>query len=201
MAAAQKAEASSILWVAGHRQRREHGVLAEHWAKARSASVGGNSWDVMLHVHAQKPEEVFWAAEQAAQSNAVSLIVAETAAPDFTMSRRLSLISTRIGLPIVLLAPHQTEGATAAQARWRVAAHASLPNPYDPQAPGEPLWQVTLERCRCAPSQVGQTYFIRADHEPLSLHQTERMASNPVAQSTNRKGKGAGIVALRSSAS
>ncbi len=177
LAAAEKAGASGVLWITGYRQSQEHGRLVERWAKGTFAS----SVEAVLHLETRKREHILWAAEEAIKSRAVSLVMVETEAPDFTASRRLSLASEASGVPAILLLPARTEGSTAAQARWRVASGASLPNPFDGQAPGVPVWNVTLERCRTAPSQVGRHFTLRADDEPLSLHPSQGLAPDKVA--------------------
>lgn len=177
LAAAEDAQAAGILWITGYRQAQEHGRLLERWAKASLAP----SLEAVLHVEARKTEHLLWAAEEAIKSRAVSLVIVETEPPDFTASRRLSLASAISGVPAILLLPARTEGSTAAQARWRVASGPSLPNPFDPEAPGMPVWNVTLERCRTAPSQVGRHFTLKADHEPLSLDPSDGLAADKVA--------------------
>ncbi|MEO1656523.1 MAG: hypothetical protein AAFR65_02270 [Pseudomonadota bacterium] len=177
MAAAEDAKAAGILWITGHRQAHEHGRLSERWARTSLAS----SVEAILHVEARKTEHLLWAAEEAIKSRAVSLVIVESEAPDFTASRRLSLASETSGVPAILLLPARTQGSTAAQARWRVASAPSLPNPFDPEAPGIPVWDVTLERCRTAPSQVGRHFTLKADDEPLSLDPSPGLAPDKVA--------------------
>ncbi|MEM7741858.1 MAG: hypothetical protein AAF225_13785, partial [Pseudomonadota bacterium] len=142
LAAAEQAGATGILWITGYRQAQEHGRLWERWAKTSFAP----SVQAVLHVEARKTEHLLWTAEEAIKSRALSLVILESEAPSFTASRRLSLASESTGVPAILLLPARTQGSSAAQARWRVASALSLPNPFDPEAPGTPVWNVALER-------------------------------------------------------
>ncbi|OYW84204.1 MAG: hypothetical protein B7Z22_11130 [Hyphomonas sp. 32-62-5] len=65
--------------------------------------------------------DALWAVEEAVVSGAVSHVIAEVDAADFTATRRLTLASERHGVPVTLLLPHTCEGATAALTRWRAA--------------------------------------------------------------------------------
>ncbi|NRA28680.1 MAG: hypothetical protein HRU11_00345 [Parvularculaceae bacterium] len=177
LSAAREAGAKSLLWITRYGARREHGTLIERWA----ASALGKAPPACFFVEPSKPDHALWVAEEAIKSRAVSLVLAETPLPSFTASRRLSLASEQWGTPAILLLPHSAKGTSAAQARWRVAAAPSAPNLYDPQAPGEPLWQVTLERCRAAPHLVGHTYRLGGNHAPLSGDQVDRLAPHKVA--------------------
>jgi len=174
LSAARQAEVSSILWVTRYGSRREHGHLVERWAE----SLLGPEPPACLYIEPSKPDHALWVTEEAIKSRAVSLVITETPLPSFTASRRLSLASAEWGTPTVLLLPHNARGTSAAQARWRVAAAPSAPNPYDAHAPGDALWRVTLERCRAAPSLSGKTYLLGGNHAPLSGDQTDRLASN-----------------------
>lgn len=98
------------------------------------------------------PAELCWAIEEAIACQAVAAVVAEVlGAPrvlDFTASRRLSLRAASGGASIFMLRYGLEREATAARLRWRIASAPSRPPPFDDQAPGNPRWQVTLEKGR-----------------------------------------------------
>lgn len=175
LAAARDARAKSLVWISRYGSRREHGTLIERWA---GPALGGSP--ACFFVEPSKPDHALWVAEEAIKSRAVSLVIAEIELPSFTASRRLSLASEQWGTPAILLLPHSARGTSASQARWRVASAPSTPNSYDPQAPGEPLWQVTLERCRIAPHLAGHTYHLGENYAPLSGDQVDRLAAHKV---------------------
>lgn len=133
----------------------------------------------LLNIGVRRPEDALWAAEETIRSGAASLVVAEVKTVDFTATRRLSLASQRHGVPLVLLLPQTCEGSTAAQARWRVAAHPSAPNRFDPRALGHTRWQAVLERCRSAPESVGRAFDVEFNDETLSLSLVSGLATRP----------------------
>ncbi|WOI52664.1 hypothetical protein [Parvularcula sp. LCG005] len=175
--ALRKTRPASVLWVSQPHFQREHGpVYAQglyDWLRpARPA---------LLSVSPSKASECLWVIEEAIQSGVLSLVVAETGPISFTASRRLSLASERHGTPVILLMPYGTQGSTAAQARWRITALPSAPNPFDDRAPGRARWQATLERCRTAPHATGHVFTLSADDEPLSLPMADGLAPYPMA--------------------
>ena len=123
----------------------------------------------LLHIRTTKQVEALWALEEALRSTAVGLVVAEIEPVDFTASRRLTLASSRHGVPAILLLPYSSEGSTAAAARWRVSPRPSAPNRFDPRAPGNPRWRAVLERSRTAPYMAGRAFDLELDDETLSL--------------------------------
>lgn len=142
----------------------------------------------LIHVAVRKPQEALWATEEALASAAVPLIITETAQPDFTASRRLSLAAERNGVPLVLLLPYTAEGSTAAAGRWRIRARPSALNPYDPAAPGALRCQVIAERLRTAPEQAGSLFDLEFDHETLSFHLASELVPHPVGARAPRRG-------------
>jgi len=98
------------------------------------------------------PAELCWAIEEAIACRAVAGVVAEVLGTpkvlDFTASRRLSLRAASGGASVFMLRYGLEREATAARLRWRIAPTPSRPPPFDDQAPGDPRWQVTLEKGR-----------------------------------------------------
>ena len=99
--------------------------------------------------------------EEAIACRAVAAIVADVANTpkilDFTASRRLSLRSASAGTSTFILRYGREREASAAKLRWRVDPQPSPAAPFDPRAPGEPRWRITLEKGRLA---GGQTEFL-----------------------------------------
>ena len=134
-----------------------------------------------LNVETRTLAEALWAVEEAVVSGAVSLVIAEVEAADFTATRRLTLASGRYGVPVILMMPQTCEGATAAATRWRIRPRPSAPNRYDPQAPGNPRWRAVLERCRTAPNATGASFDLEWNDETLSLSVVSGLAAGPAA--------------------
>ncbi len=174
--AASGALKGTLAWVSQFQLGFDHG----------RALMGGvasfqRSCPQSIHICLRKRSEVLWTVEEAICSRAVSLVIAEIEDVDFTASRRLTLASRRCGVPVILLMPYTREGATAAQARWRICASPSAPNVFDPAAPGNPRWQAELVRSRAAPHMAGRLFNLEFDHETLSLNLATRMAANTAA--------------------
>ncbi len=166
-----------ILWVTEARAAREHGALSARGAQAMGLDPGR-----LLTVAAPRAIDALWCVEEALRSGAVAGVVAEIAdpaLPDFTQTRRLALAAEARGVPAILVLPHIREGATAATARWRVAAAPSAPDPHDPEAPGLPRWHLALERSRTAPGAVGRRHLMEFDDATLSLRLVDRLAARP----------------------
>lgn len=181
----------ALLWISQATTRRDAGSLAET-ALREMASRNARR----LSLVAKHASDVLWATEEAVVSGAVSHVVAEVDAADFTATRRLALASGRHGVPVTLLLPYGREGATAAATRWRIAARPSAPNPYDPRAPGRARWRANLERCRLNPSAVGRTFDLEWNDETLSLSVVSGVvagsAAPRAAQSCELPGRKAG---------
>ena len=72
----------------------------------------------------------------------------DPAALDFTATRRLAVAAERSGVPCWLVRLGGTANLSGARMRWRIASAPSLPNPFDPRAPGAPAWDAELFRAR-----------------------------------------------------
>lgn len=93
---------------------------------------------------AQPDREVLWCLEEALQSGAVPLVVAELAAPPgLTPMRRLQLAAEASGrAPIGLILTPEAGGAPGAESRWHLApAHAE----------GQSRWRLERRRARMSP--------------------------------------------------
>ncbi|MEM8920063.1 MAG: hypothetical protein AAGB25_01760 [Pseudomonadota bacterium] len=162
------------LWVSLRLAQMEHGALSARGLIPFGLDPGG-----LVHVCASKPIDVLWAAEEALKSGTVGAVAAEIGEADFTATRRLSLAAASLGIPLLLLAPHGREGATAAQTRWRISHAPSAVNRFDPFAPGNPRWRAVLERSRTAPAEAGRHFNLEFDHETLRLLMADQLAARP----------------------
>lgn len=104
--------------------------------------------DRFIFVDLKKDKEVKWALEEALKCPALSAVVGELSALDFTYSRRLQLAVEKSQVTGFLLRPHSLPaGTTACVSRWKVA---SLPGQSIDDLPGVgfPQWKVELMRVR-----------------------------------------------------
>ncbi len=179
-----------VLWVTEARLQREHGRLSARGVQAMGADPGR-----LLSVAAGKTLDVLWCVEEGLRSGAVAAVVAAVSEASFTATRRLSLAAAEAELPALLLMPHNRGGASAAQSRWRVASAPSAPNRYDPEAPGAPRWQVTLERARLAPEAVGRRFDLELEDETHHLRVVDRLADRSLEAPGRAAGAAAGNLA------
>jgi protein ImuA len=170
-----RGRAGAILWVTQAGLGMEHGLVPDGALRTFSPHHTPR-----LVVRPGKLADALWTIEEAIASSAVSLVVAEISGADFTATRRLALASGRHGVPVVLLMPYGREGATAAEARWRIAPRPSAPNRYDSRAPGAPRWHVVLERSRTAPHLAGRSFDLEWNDETLSLTVVPGLAAGQV---------------------
>jgi len=176
--------------LAATRQARRGAWLWINQARATS-DLGRVPEAALRQMHGMPPQrlsaevrtlgDALWTVEEAVISGAVSLVIAEVEAADFTATRRLTLASGRHGVPVILLMPPSCEGATAAATRWRISPRPSSPNRFDPQAPGHPRWRAVLERCRTAPNATGASFDLEWNDETLSLSVVSGMAAGQAA--------------------
>lgn len=89
--------------------------------------------------------DMLWAIEEALNCGALSAVVGEIRAADFTASRRLQLAAEMGGVTCLLLGEAARGGAATALSRWQVTSMPSLP---DGAGVGWPCWRVELVRCR-----------------------------------------------------
>jgi protein ImuA len=115
----------------------------------------GFSPEQLIVARLANPVDLLWAVEEATACRAVAAVVAEMLgepkALDFTASRRLSLRAASGGASVLLLRYGQGRAASAARLRWRISPASSQAPPFDTAAPGQPRWQVELEKGRLGP--------------------------------------------------
>lgn len=143
---------------------REFGV--PYGLGLKSFGLGPNT---VVLVRAETPVDLLWAIEEAIACRSVAAVIADVATPiralDFTVSRRLSLRAAASGCSAFLIRYTQQREASAARFRWRLASALSRPPPFDDRAPGQPRWQVTLEkgslgRRRVVAAPAGEVLFV-----------------------------------------
>jgi len=111
--------------------------------------------------------ELLWAMEEAIACRAVAAVIADVAshpkALDFTASRRLNLRTAGSGTSAFLMRYGADREASAAHLRWRVSPAISSEKLFDPRAPGETRWQVTIEKVLLSQERrrVGETWLLR----------------------------------------
>jgi protein ImuA len=109
----------------------------------------------VIHVEARDAREVLWAMEEGLRCCALSAVIGEIwgdpRALDFTATRRLAVASERSGVAAFLIRLGGHANLSGARMRWRIASAPSLPNDFDPRAPGTPAWNAELFRARASP--------------------------------------------------
>ncbi len=134
-----------VLWVRALGEVSEYGRLYGH-----GLARFGLTHDRLLTVSLRKPQAVLWTIEEALRSHAVSMVVCDAnhARFDLTATRRAMLAAQEGKTPCLMVFASPRDGATAARTRWQVSPAPSIPPPYDNTAPGNPAWNLTLDRSR-----------------------------------------------------
>jgi protein ImuA len=153
-----------ILWVQDHLSQGESG---------RPYLPGLIARRQVLHLTLPRAADVLWAMEEGLRCTALSAVIGEAwGAPpvlDFTATRRLATRAEASNIPCWLIRRGAVPDLSAARNRWRIASLPSLAHPHDPQAPGDPRWQVELFRSRAAqPGTWVATYDRAADRVDFS---------------------------------
>ena len=133
-----------VLWCRLTAETHEWGRLYGHGLEAL-----GLPRRRLLTVTLSKPQAVLWTVEEALKSTGLAGVITDVGPSlGFTAIRRLMLAASKGKTPALLLFPAPLQGGMAARTRWIVAANASVPPPFDEKAPGLPVWDVRLARCR-----------------------------------------------------
>jgi len=104
----------------------------------------------LLLVETATPAETLWAMEESLGSGAAAMVIGCLDEVALTPARRLALAAAAHRTPALMVTAARSAAAAATFARWRIAAAPSAPHPFDPAAPGDPRFKLTLERCRGA---------------------------------------------------
>ena len=114
--------------------------------------------------------EMLWAVEEALACRAVAGVIVDLAshpkALDFTVSRRISLRAAAAGTSAFLIRYGKGREASAARLRWHVKPGVSAGQPFDASAPGNPRFDIEIEKLR-----LGQ--ITKTEQQHLILDWTE----------------------------
>jgi len=139
---AQIDPARPVLWVQERMAMLESG---------RIYPPGLPSSDI-LHVAARDARSALWAMEEGLRCAGLGAVIGELwgdpRALDFTATRRLAVAAERSGVACWLVRLNGRANLSGARMRWRVASAPSLAHPFDPRAPGAPVWDAELFRAR-----------------------------------------------------
>jgi hypothetical protein len=144
-----------VVWCWSHRLARENGGLYG----PGFVRLGLDPARLLL-VETTTPAETLWAMEESIGSGAAAIVIGCLDAVALTPARRLALATATHRTPALMVTAARSAPTATTFARWRIATAASAPHPFDPAAPGDPRFKLTLERCRgtavggLAPSSV-----------------------------------------------
>ncbi len=148
-----------ILWVQDRLSRREGGRLYLPGAGKPMPRAP------ILRIEVSHPRDVLWAMEEGATCPGLAAVVGEIhgdpAVLSFTATKRLALRAEASGVAVWLIRSGGGSGLSAARERWRIGARPSAAHPFDPGAPGAPVWDAELLRARGRPPGRWE-----ARHEP-----------------------------------
>ena len=102
----------------------------------------------VLLVETATPAETLWAMEESIASAAAAIVSGNLDTVALTPARRLALAAAAHRTPALVVTAARSPPMAATFARWRIAAAPSAQHPFDPVAPGDPRFTLTLERCR-----------------------------------------------------
>lgn len=128
------------------------------WVQERlSATEAGRPYGTFsarpaIHVRTSRVSDALAAMEMGLSCPSLCAVVGEIWGPaprlDFTATKRLALRAEASGIPCWLIRRAAEPALSAARERWRVTALPSMPDPFDPRAPGAPRWRAELFRSR-----------------------------------------------------
>lgn len=132
-----------LLWVQDRVTRREAGA---------PCLAGLPTLTNMIHVNVNRAQDALWAMEEGLRCTDLCGVIGEIwgdpACLDFTATKRLAMRAETHNVPIWLMRRGAPPNLSAARERWQVSSLPSLATRYDPQAPGQALWQTDLFRAR-----------------------------------------------------
>jgi protein ImuA len=102
----------------------------------------------LLLIRARREPEALWAFEEALKSGAAAAVIGALDRPAFVATRRLDFAARAGQACGFVLRAGPAGDLSAARLRWRVAAEASAPHPFDPRAPGAARLRAELVRSR-----------------------------------------------------
>ncbi|WP_210257378.1 ImuA family protein [Chelativorans sp. ZYF759] len=175
------ATARDLVWVRQKNAERETGGLY-----TPGLSAFGLDPDRLIMVGVHDIVGVLRAGVEAARCPGLGAVILEPWGShrtlDLTATRRLALAAEKSGVTVILMRPGAREEVSAAQTRWRVASGPSVP--LAANAPGRPVFDVTLLRNRAGPA--GMEWRLEWDHEHHHFRQTAPL-SGPVVSVPGRR--------------
>ena len=142
---AQLAADKPLLWIQDRMAILESGRIHPPGLRAQD----------LIHVEARDARDALWAMEEGVRCSCLAAVIGEIwgdpKALDFTATRRLAVASERSNTPCWLVRLGGHANLSGARMRWRIASAPSLANPFDPRAPGLPIWDAELFRARGSP--------------------------------------------------
>jgi protein ImuA len=163
----RRGAAPPVLWCSTERAARDWGAPYGPGLLALGLDPA-----LLLIVEARNAMDAAWALEEGLKSRACSAALGQIDIAAPLAARRLGLAAQTSRTPCLLLSGHQDglsgtglpgTGLPGTLTRWRVAAAASNPAPFDAYAPGAPAWHLMLERCRgSAPERSWTVEFSHA---------------------------------------
>lgn len=133
-----------VIWCVSASQAGDSGHLYAFGLQRYGVSPGQ-----IVFARVSKTRHLHFAMEEALKTDGVAAVIGEGPQPDFTGSRRLSLLCEKHRTPCLLMNPVSNGGkGSAALIRWQIAPLPGIEDPLDPYGPGLPTWQVALARAR-----------------------------------------------------
>jgi protein ImuA len=123
---------------------------AREWGRPYGAGLLALGLDpaLLLIVEARTSNDAAWALEEGLKSGAATACLGQIEIEAPLFARRLGLAAKATRTPCLLLSGHRSNGLPGTLTRWRVGAEKSHAAAFDQNAPGDPCWHLTLERCR-----------------------------------------------------
>jgi len=146
---------------------------------ARGLAAMGAAPERLIWIRPAKEIEALWALEEALKSGAVAggLVTAEQ--PAFVTTRRLDFAARAGAARGVVLRAGPAVDLSAARMRWRIAAAASGPAPFDAAAPGPSRLVAELVRRRGGPPGLWE---LEQDDEAGGFRMVAGLADHGLAQ-------------------
>jgi protein ImuA len=179
-AAARRRDRDLVLWCLTAGAARE-------WGRPYGPGLLASGLDpaLFLIVEARNAETAAWALEEGLKSGALIAALAATEIKTPLAARRLSLAAQASRTSCLLLSSYRETVLPGSITSWRIAARRSAFARFDKDAPGDPSWQLTLERCRNA--APGKSFIVEFSHESFRFHLPP--ASSARAAATGESGE------------
>jgi len=139
-----------------------------------------------LLVEARNADAAAWALEEGLKSGTLIAALAAVEIKTPLAARRLGLAAQESRTPCLLLSGQGQASLPGTVTRWRLAARASGPARFDRNAPGNPLWELTLERCRG--EAPGKNFIVEFSHESFRLDLSAAASDRTAGAGESRRG-------------